>query len=229
MFEFEISVAKANWLRWQAIFEHAGTARDNPLLAQSDLFEQFVKEYSVRRTIRRGTRETLRLKLIRPDYDLEGMIIDCSGRALDVHETALRKDFGTKLGWRSMRSAVSKVAAFLAPGTFVAWDKYARQGLNQYLGRARSSKFDTYTSYLAELNSLSSSSLGDDIRQACRGNYPSEFAASGERFHRRVLDVHLMLKGGRDFNKSIAGRAASRMLVDETPSALSRDCTKFHR
>lgn len=206
MFEFEISAASANWRSWQALFEHQGISRENPLLTQSETFEKFVREYSVRRTIRKGMREALRSRLAHPEYELDAMVADNSGRGLDTHEAALRRDFGTTFGGRSIRSALSKIGAFLAPGTFVAWDKYARQGLNLTLGRGRSAPFYSYAHYLAEVNLLLANTLGDDIRRSCQGMYPSDYAAACDRFHRRVLDVHLMRVGGRDFNKSIAGR-----------------------
>jgi len=50
----DVAKAADNWLRWCCVFEHGGPAADNPLLADTAKFDRFLKEYSVRRTIRGG-------------------------------------------------------------------------------------------------------------------------------------------------------------------------------
>lgn len=208
--DFEISMAGDNWKRWHEVFEHRGPPSSNPLLTNPGLFEIFVREYSVRRTIRRGKSDELRRRLSASGASLLALVSDGSGRELDDQEKLLRREYGTLLGVRSIRSALSKIVAFLAPDTFVAWDQYARRGTNIALKRSGSTGFDGYAAYLADINTLLRGPLGDQIRAACIGSYPTEYAAEHNRFHRRVLDVHLMRIGGRDFNKSINARSVNK-------------------
>jgi hypothetical protein len=123
--ERDIKIAKENWEKWKSVFENEGPAADNPLLADSSTFGAFLDEYSVRRTIRRGTSDELRITLGSPTFELQALLNDTSGKLLDAREAALRAQFGTLCGKRGLRSAMSKIASFLAPHAFVAWDEYA--------------------------------------------------------------------------------------------------------
>ncbi len=58
-----IENARRNWNEWRSVFEHAGSVDNNPLLTNPELFNKFVQEYSVGRTIRTGQRELFHFKL----------------------------------------------------------------------------------------------------------------------------------------------------------------------
>jgi hypothetical protein len=197
--ERDIKIAQENWENWKSIFEYEGPAAANPLLADSSKFGAFLNEYKVHRTIRSGTSDKLRIMLGGPEFELQTLLSDTSGKLLDAREFALRAQFGTLSGKRGIRSAMSKIVSFLAPHAFVAWDEYARKGLNMVLGRSPSSTFANYAEYIGYLNQVLSSDIGKCVRSACADRYPTQYASKRDRFNRRVLDVSLMRLGNRDF------------------------------
>ena len=99
----------------------------------------------------------------------------------------LHPEFGAR--GRRFPSLLSKVAAFLAPYSFNAWDRYARRGVNLAYGRAGKQPFADYVSYLVDVNRLLDGEAGTLARRAC----PHWSVAKV----RRVLDVSLMRLGGR--------------------------------
>ena len=88
---------------------------------------------------------------------------------------------------------MSKIAAFLAPHAFIAWDEYARKGLNAVLERSLSYKFDGYADYIANMNQLLSGEVGQRVRSACCNRYPTEYAWTG------FIDEFWTFPGGRSF------------------------------
>ncbi len=132
-------VARDNWAKWHDVFEHAGPICDTPLLADRKRFASFCREYSVGRTIRHGTQNEFRLMLGNSPEFL-GAIHDDTGHALDKLEVQLRPHFGTRNGTRRITSVLSKVAAFVRPERFAAWDKYAKKGLSALIGRKPSAR-----------------------------------------------------------------------------------------
>jgi hypothetical protein len=189
-----VDKAAKNWRDWQDVYEHRGSEHDNPLLADAAKFGTFIKVYSVGRTIRCGTSDDLRKLLQSPRFLLMELLQDTTGAALDEEDFKLRKLFGTRDGERGLRSALSKIVAFLSPHAFNAWDTYARKGLAV---QARSLKIRTYTEYLTQINQLLGGQLGQCIREVCVYNYPTPYSEEQDRFHRRVLDRYLMDLGGR--------------------------------
>jgi hypothetical protein len=192
-----VQIARKNWGGWRDVFEHCGPLSTNPLLADPARFGSFCREYSVSRTIRRGTQNEFRLALLDP-LQLLKAIHDDSGHALDELEGNLRRRFGTHDGTRRMVSVLSKVAAFVRPERFVAWDRYARKGTNIVLGRGASSPFKTYADYLAAFDQAWNCQPGQEIRDYLIRVGPHDAVESEPRFLRRVLDVYLMKSGGRE-------------------------------
>lgn len=193
----DMELAYKNWKKWQLVFEHQGEASENPLLAKANLFKEFMAEYSVSRTIRAGQHDLFREMLGSDQVNLAVKLNDESGCGLDMLDDELRSDFGTIGGKRGLRSVLSKVMAFLAPHSFVAWDQYARIGLNIKLGYSKSYVPSTYAEYLAGVNLLLKGDMREQLVKIAQGNYPTTYSSQNERFHRRVLDVHLMRIGGR--------------------------------
>jgi hypothetical protein len=189
-----IQLARKNWCDWCDVFEHKGSVKTNPLLADSHRFASFCKEYSVGRTIRRGAREQLRLVLVEK---LRRATLDGTGRSLDELEEKLRPRFGTHGGTRRIISLLSKVAALLRPDRFVAWDTYAKRGVNIVLGRSASSGFDTYAEYLEAFDRAWGGPPGQQIRGYVMTNGTDSEVEREPCFQRRVLDMYLMKSGGR--------------------------------
>lgn len=195
-------IAHKNWDDWHDVFEHGNPIHTNPLLAEpGDRFSAFLREYSVTRTIRSGTHDAFRIRLREPQFS--EVMRDDSGRAFDKFESHLRESFGTHEPKRRIISVLSKVAAFVKPERFVAWDQYARKGLNIVLHR-ESSRFVDYADYLAAFEQAWDGSPGQNIREYIARNGES-VVETEPRFQRRVLDDYLMLLGGRWKARKSAG------------------------
>lgn len=197
-----IQVARENWQGWRDVFEHGGPISTSPLLADPARFASFCREYSVSRTIRRGAQNEFRLALLEQPQFGEA-VQDDTGHALDKLESDLRLHFGTYKGTRRMVSVLSKVAAFVRPDRFVAWDRYAKKGVNVVLGRGASSPFDTYAEYLTAFDQAWNGQPGQQIRDYMTSFGTQRAVESEPRFLRRVLDIYLMKCGGREFKVPI--------------------------
>lgn len=195
----DIQIATCNWKNWASVFEHRGEVFNNPLLANQEVFNRFAKEYGVARTIRKGCRDSLRNTLRSNEILLSEKLRDVTGRGIDELDENLRAEYGTCNGRRGLRSMLSKVAAFLAPSSFIAWDKYARVGLNIELNRTRSYVPSSYAEYLSDLNGLLNGEGGRLLAIELKDKYPTDYSSQDERFKRRVLDVYLMRVGGRRY------------------------------
>jgi len=192
-----IQIARKNWNDWQDVFEHGFPIHTSPLLVDQKRFASFCKGYSVSRTIRRGTQNELRLALGGRDF-LEALRDD-TGREFDKLEKDLRVRFGTGNS-RRIISVLSKVAAFVRPERFVAWDRYAKRGANIVQRRGVSFQFNAYADYLADFDIIWSGPTGQQIRDYVAGHGAQKRGLETEpRFLRRVLDVCLMICGGRTF------------------------------
>jgi len=190
-----IAVARDNWNSWRDVYEHRGSIATNPLLASEHRFSIFCREYSVSRTIRRGTQDQFRLALLK---SLSASLRDESGKALDKLENRLRAEFGTRGGERRVVSAVSKVASLVRPECFVAWDRFAKKGVNVTLNRSPRTEFETYSEYLAAFGQIWHGGTGKQIRDVVKASRGRPAPEREARFMRRVLDVLLMKLGGRD-------------------------------
>jgi hypothetical protein len=180
-----VQVARRNWKNWRDVFEHGTFFATNPLLSDQQRFGSFCREYGVARTILHGTQNELRLELLE-SRKFSGAILDDSGHAIDELEESLRARFGTRDGTRAMISLLSKVAAFVRPERFVAWDKYAKKGLNIVLGMRASVPFQTYSDYLAAFEEVWKGSQGQLIRKFVVTAKQSLSVESEPRFLRRV-------------------------------------------
>jgi hypothetical protein len=194
-----VKIARKNWDDWKCVFEHTGALQDNPLLANPDLFREFLRRYYVGRTIRKANHEAFRLKLSKSKY-LVKVIADDSGKQLDHFETRLRAQYGTHQGRNRITSVLSKVAAFLRPECFVAWDRYAKKGLKVVRKAGQSSNFDTYSEYLKAFKETYEGPTGQAINTYINNMAVKRACENEPRFQWRVLDAYLMICGGREFN-----------------------------
>jgi hypothetical protein len=181
------------WKPFRRVFEHTGPISSNPILADTALFAWFCWEWSVARTVRAGMQDDLRVRL-RDSPEFAAALGDDAGQMLAQLEQSLRSEFGAR-GGNSIISLLSKVAAFLRPERFVAWDTYARQGTNLILGRSKYCAFSDYARYLSDFDRIWRGQSGERIR-ILTSNDPLEPAELTPAFQRRVLDLYLMRVGG---------------------------------
>lgn len=200
-----IQAAQKVWMDWRNVFEHSGDINSNPILADSGRFSYFCNEWGVARTIRAGTSDEFRCTL-RDSEDFLAALDDHTGAALDqLHDNVLRPRFGTRGGQKSVRSALSKIATFVRPAVFTAWDSYARPGLNLAVGRSKSAWFESYADYLSIFNGVWNGVYGERIRETIN-SLSIPLKADDLCFGRRVLDLYLMREGGYSHEADIADK-----------------------
>lgn len=189
-----VEVARRNWCNWRDVFEHKRNDGVSPLF-NTERFAAFCSEYSVGRTVRKGTRDKLRELLARSAV-FSAAMRQGEGRALDDFEKNLRKAFGTHRGERRITSILSKIAAFNRPEKFIAWDRFAREGL-RVVSWPDANHIDNYEEYLSAVNTVWSGELGTRIKKYCKTHARNRIELEA-CFQRRVLDVCLMYYGGRE-------------------------------
>nr|WP_294503881.1 hypothetical protein [uncultured Rhodopila sp.] len=188
-----------NWQEWKAVFEHTGLPRTNPILTTKAIYDRFLYTYNVGRTV--GERDALMQELRSDGFPLNEILADGTGEVLDLHIGKLGAAYGafnTRYHRRcNITSAISKIMAFLKPASFIAFDSYARKGINVHTKRPKSHVFDCYADYRAAMESAMGGQVGNEVRAAC-GIYASALNASmGTALHLRVLDSYFMRIGGR--------------------------------
>jgi hypothetical protein len=188
--------ARQNWEHWRDSFEHAGPISQIPVLADGARFRSFLADYYVGRTIRKGKHDEFRRELVNSGK-FEAAICDESGQSLDRLEAELRPRFGSKDGKNRLTSVLSKLAAFIRPERFVAWDRFAKKGLNIVQGRSASFQFRTYSDYLSAFDAAWKGQPGMEIRDYVTKVDVQSKLEREARFQRRVLDMYLMECGGR--------------------------------
>jgi hypothetical protein len=188
--------ARQNWEQWRDVFEHGGPISQNPVLANSTRFRSFLADYYAGRTIRKGKHDELRLVLLN-SKEFEAATRDGSGQSIDKIELVLRPSFGSKDGKNRLTSVLSKLAAFFNPERFVAWDRFAKRGLNIVKHRSASSQFKTYSEYLSAFDTVWEAKEGKDIRDFLDNGGAQNNVEREARFQRRILDMYLMECGGR--------------------------------
>lgn len=200
----DVNRASANWGDYGDAYSHAGPARNNPILNDEALYRHFFRDYSVGRSIRKGHRDQLMAKLRSSKFPLDRVLADESGREFDAILRSLSNEFGaikthkgTVLPPGSILSALSKICCFLSPAKFVAFDKYARFGVNTFNGIPKHRSYTSYAPYKALMNQTLDGQLGQAVKQACAEFAVAKHASLGRKFHWRVLDCYLMRLGGR--------------------------------
>jgi len=192
-----INIARKNWDNWDDEFQHGEPIDTNPVLLNPDRFANFRSEYSLNRSIWKGRHEEFRCELLKPKFG-KAIRKDDTGRAFDRLEECLRPRFGAKKGKNRLTSVLSKVAAFVKPERFVAWDRFAKTGLNLLRKRSASSAFETYSEYLEAFKRVKEGKQGQQIKAYLAKKYARKDVVERKPgFLPRVLDVYLMKCGGR--------------------------------
>jgi hypothetical protein len=187
--------ASANWYSWKDDYKSKKIA-GTPLLNSKRRFARFCKEYSVHRTIKENKQDEFRKYLKRVIAPIVG---DHSGRKLDDFECKSRSRFGSRGSKGKMLSVFSKVATFVRPEVFFAWDRYARAGLKIGLSPRSSGEFDSYEAYLESVNDLWKSAGERLIRSHFKRTEFNPPSRTSPALMRRVFDVALMRLGGRKY------------------------------
>lgn len=183
--------AGANWLDWLEDFEFKGNLSELPVLARRDRYVRFIREYNLLRYCTGERRESLRLRLHGSD-DLPGAMEASDGSGVDELAEKLRLEIP---GFGTQRSLISKVAAFARPATFIAWDGFARRGLAVMTSGPADGNYRNYSEYLHAANGVVVGEMGTNIRTFLANNKAPTQAL--DAFVRRMLDVCLMVRGGR--------------------------------
>lgn len=184
--ELEVAAffAARNWEDWRCCFE------DPPeklaIYEDRELFGKFVKEYRLLRGERSQNREKLQGWMTR-NGRVNKLIDKEDGSGVESLLEEMKRD-----KFMGHRSFLSKIAAFSRPEVFIAHDSYASKGLVN-LGVVPRAPGD-YVTYLEAVRKLKCAILPDMEEHLEGRNIPTENETA---FHLRVLDVHLMMSGGR--------------------------------
>lgn len=109
----------------------------------------------------------------------------------------------------SLISALSKIAALAKPERLVAWDQFARRGLNFVRGRHPGKAFSGCAQYLADFECAWDGEHGPRIQNLLSRSAEKKPIEGDIRFQRRVLDLYLMELGRPKDGSAKASKAAA--------------------
>lgn len=195
-------IADKNWTEWQEDFEYNGAYERLPVLQEPYRFCRFCRDYSLMRYADSNVVEKVRTLLFGREL-FRSVVEDETGANLDALADDLPKRIPEVDAERSM---LSKLAAFARPDKFIAYDRFARRGAHYFVNRSRypqvalgallrsprkSAPYRTYVDYLRDVNTVSGSEAGDQVRNSVGAD------SRGNGFVLRVLDCCLMMVGNR--------------------------------
>jgi len=195
-FELAFSIASSNWLLWQDVWEHQGEPNNSPIF-QQEKFLKFVSEYSVLRYVDENRRIEI-LNYIHDNYDLYGIIDNLDGYGIGL----LTDDIQENFGGNRQHSFSSKLAAFLRPEVFLASDRFSKAGVRSYFEnqlnqRTPAAHYNNYVKYLTACNVIWERENPYIIEHLNIINGFENINTNNLAFQRRILDVLLMMHGGR--------------------------------
>ena len=186
-------IAGTNWTMWRSDFEYVGPYNQMPVLADQNRFLTFVSEYSLFQRQTRTARLCARTAII--DYNLRLAFGDSTGMQIDLLAQNLQSSSATL---NEEPSLLSKLAAFAEPGRFNAYDESARKGLRKWtpgFRRGNQSNQSKYQTHCTRIDIALAGALGQRIGAYLAAHTLPTTDVPG--FTRRVLDVYLMIEGGR--------------------------------
>lgn len=189
--KFAFWTAGANWLKWREDFEFKGDMAKLPVLVEEERHLVFTNSYGLLRYWKSKKRNELR-SYLRKSKTFKLALTKKDGRGVEE----LREDIKKKYPKRPIgRSYISKLMAFADPASFIAWDRFARKGVVNLTGGPKNGGYASYADYLAAVNTILHGEIGDAIRNVIKKNrVPTQ---NHRAFELRVLDVYLMVCGGR--------------------------------
>lgn len=191
------SVACRNWLVWQDVWEFEGKWGDFPLLRPSGRFICFCREYKVGRGVPNTILEDI------ANHLLDDPVVCDSGENFSYLLSSGRIEccadyINRRFNVKRQTVMMTKIASFWRPEKYVARDSYSLEG-SRILG-IRSSL--SYIEFSKEISLLWRNEFGIQVSDFLNmfgelrcGNTP----VSCCKFKNRMLDVCLMIRGGRLF------------------------------
>lgn len=185
-------IAGANWVEWRDCYEfNEHDVDQHPVLVNIQRYSQFLRQYAVLRGVSGEMREDVRQALVGSGRISWMVETDYGNRCEDLADKLARLFPG--LGMQ--RSFLSKLGAFAHPSRFVAWDQYALRGAALAFNGPDGGGYETYPAYLNAI---------DENWPRCEERISGEIVTSpvtggqlNKAYKRRVLDVTLMIIGGR--------------------------------
>ena len=179
-FDFCYHLAMGNWLSWRSSYE-SRDADTVPVLNDLGLFRVFLKEYGLNRKINVARSAVVLefLQRVAPAFE--------SGNPAAIDRPDFQDCYGVG------RSALSKVAVFVCPKKYMAFDRFASKSIFRL--HFNGSVSVNYINYISGVFGIIDGDLGGALR-AYLGTkeIPKGFE---DALLLRVLDVYLMLMGGR--------------------------------
>lgn len=184
--EFAFFLAGINWVMWRDCFEEQSEAA-MPVLCDPDRFRQFLSGYNLLMFRNADYKQRLRDWMNR-DERVKRMVKQEDGGGI---ECVLREMHGKR--FNRERSFLSKLAAFARPDVFIAYDQYARRGVRKILSIKRNPQNNI--EYLGKVQKVYDGPVSGAITEyIANRTIPTCYRTA---FQLRMLDVYLMLKGGR--------------------------------
>ena len=182
-------IASLNWNAWRACFDNGAAMLRKRLLEVADRFQELVQGYQLLRYESAENKKRLRIWMTKENR-VGRLIAEADGSGVDCLAQEMKAG-----GFNRERPFLSKIAAFARPNVFIAYDNYARDGLVE-LGIVEGAP-DKHVMYLEAVRELQRH-IGKDMEKhlECR-SLPTENSGA---FQLRVLDVHLMMSGGREID-----------------------------
>ena len=183
-------------------------------------FKDFIKDYSVGRTIKSGKIDQLSEHLRNDFYSGWSKFKDCDPENVGRMSHMLHETFSAKETPAGLLSCMSKVAHFCRPDFYTPIDRYAVAGANlfswpkssRHVDCAFSKRYMNFYSKFEEIHSAWQPVLrGPATKFAQRGvekivNGPIDFHSHHEKAAVRcMVDIVLMLIGGRSFGNGQLG------------------------
>lgn len=173
--------AYLNWVEWREFWENGIRIDDLESL------NKFVWEYGLLRGESSEVRSLINRYAMKK---IKSAVLCQSGRSLDMLANKISKKYSCRIHL----SYVSKLAALEKPDTFVAMDRFSKNGLVllNYLQSSQRQNLD-YEVFLAAANRAWMDYF-EDIKKVCRRH---DVKWIGPKFGLRILDCYLMDIGGR--------------------------------
>jgi len=190
-------IACENWRIWRADFEFTGHAGNLPILSKPERHKAFLAEYNPLRGIAgkgEGSEGDLLYKQLCKPGVFQRMINHSNGAGIDTLNEELANHL---LISKSKLSYLSKLATFSRPETFLPWDSFARKGVAKLNNGPAQGNYKKYVDFLSSANRVWDDHACNAIETFLNGRSISASNGHREGFSRRMLDVCLMLEGGR--------------------------------
>ena len=200
----DVAKPEAPYFVWRGVRDYDGEISKLHLLNCDLCFGDFINEYSVGRGIAEGGQSELR-KYLLSDNRLAEAMKNPDGSGLDALAMELKKKQLTR---NISRSLVSKVAALAQPHVFIPYDSFARRGIAKVVKNNRDffkaiprkhgyKKYNETLEWYNERVFVVLQHTSEEVKREHKPLGKTSYKPRLETFHRRIVDMYLMAKGGR--------------------------------